>query len=91
MSQADNSVKHWRNFPNSNPKPDLLHINACTKFGKNPLTPWLLLKLLSGNKNMGVSRADIFVKIWRNLPISIPIQVSTISMHISSLVKIHWC
>ena len=65
MSWADNSVKHWRNLPISNPKPDLLHINACTKFGKYPLTPWILVKLSPGNKNMGMSRADIFVKIWR--------------------------
>ena len=33
---------------------------------------WHLLKLLSGNENMGVSRADNSVKIWRNLPISNP-------------------
>ena len=32
-SRADNSVKHWLNLPISNPKPDLLNINACTKFG----------------------------------------------------------
>ena len=31
-----------------------------------------LLKLSSRNKNMGVSRADNSVKIWRNLPISNP-------------------
>ena len=31
--RADNSVKHLLNLPISNPKPDLLHINACTKFG----------------------------------------------------------
>ena len=28
--------------------------------------------LLSGNENMGMSRADNSVKIWRNLPISNP-------------------
>ena len=37
MSQADNSVKIWRNLPISNPKPDLYNINAHTKFGENPL------------------------------------------------------
>ena len=37
VSQADNSVKNWRNFPISNPKPDLHNINAHTKFGENPL------------------------------------------------------
>ena len=33
---------------------------------------WCLLKLSSGNKNMGMSRADNSIKIWRNLPISDP-------------------
>ena len=37
MTQADNSVKNWRNLPISNPKPDLYIINAYTKFGENPL------------------------------------------------------
>ena len=32
--------------------------------------PCYLLKLSSGNENMGVSRADNSVKIRRNLPIS---------------------
>ena len=34
--------------------------------------PCYLLKLSSGNENMGVSRADNSVKIRRNLPISNP-------------------
>ena len=34
--------------------------------------PWHLLKLSSGIENMGVSRADNSVKIWRNLAISNP-------------------
>ena len=33
---------------------------------------WCLLKLSSGNENMGVSQADNSVKIWQNLPISNP-------------------
>ena len=53
--------------------------------------PWHLLKLSSGNKNMGMSQADNSIKIWQNLPISNPKPISTISMHIPSLVKIHWC
>ena len=135
MSRADNSIKIWRNLTISNPKPDLLNVNAYSKFDENPL---LFTKLSSENKNMGVSRADNSVKIWRNLPISnrkpdllnvnayskfgenpllftqvivqkrkygspgqitpskideicplaIPNQISTISMHILSLVKI---
>ena len=39
---------------------------------------------------MGVSRADNSVKNWRNWPLAIPNQISTIAMHIPSLVKIHW-
>ena len=34
--------------------------------------PWYLLKLSSGNENMGVSRTDNSVKIGRNLSISNP-------------------
>ena len=37
MSQADTSVKIWQNLPISNPKPDLLNVNAYSKFGENPL------------------------------------------------------
>ena len=44
----------------------LMHIASLVKI------PCYLLQLLSGNENMGVSRADNSVKIWRNLPISNP-------------------
>ena len=37
VSRADNSVKIWQNLPISNPKPDLLNVNAYSKFGENPL------------------------------------------------------
>ena len=37
VSGADNSVKIWRNLPISNPKPDLLNVNAYSKFDENPL------------------------------------------------------
>ena len=37
VSQADNSVKIWWNLPISNPKPDLLNVNAYSKFDENPL------------------------------------------------------
>ena len=69
VSRADNSVKIWRNLPISNPQPDLLnviHIASLVKIA------CYLLKLSSGNENMGVSWADNSVKIWRNLPISNP-------------------
>ena len=53
-------------LPISDPKPNLLNINAFTKFK----FPWHLHKLSSGSENMGVSRAHNYVRIWRNLPIS---------------------
>ena len=37
MSWAGNSVRIWRNLRISNPKPDLLNVNAYSKFGENPL------------------------------------------------------
>ena len=52
---------------------------------------WCLLKLSSGNENMGVSRADNSVKFDEICPLAIPHQIPTISMHIPFLVKIHWC
>ena len=43
-----------------------MHIASLVKI------PCYLLKLLSGNENMGVSRADNSIKIRLNLPISNP-------------------
>ena len=37
VSRADNAVNILRNLPISNPKPDLLNVNAYSKFGENPL------------------------------------------------------
>ena len=37
MSWADNAVNILRTLPTSNPKPDLLNVNAYSKFGENPL------------------------------------------------------
>ena len=37
VSGADNSVNILRNLPISNPKPDLLNVNAYSKFDENPL------------------------------------------------------
>ena len=37
VSRADNFIKIWQNLPISNPKPDLLNVNAYSKFGENPL------------------------------------------------------
>ena len=59
-----------------------MHIASLVKI------PCYLLRLSSRNKNMGVSRTDNSVNIWRICPLAIPNQISTISMH--SPVKIHW-
>ena len=93
VSRAEKSVKIWRNLPFSNPKPDLLNVNAYSKFGENPL---FFTQVIVWKENMGVSRAGNSVKYWRNLPISNPKkgkwkQIFTKSMHIPSVVKIHWC
>ena len=37
VSRADNSVNILRNLPVSNPKPDLLNVNAYSKFDENRL------------------------------------------------------
>ena len=37
VSRADNSVNILRNLPISNPKPDLLNVNAYNKFDENPI------------------------------------------------------
>ena len=46
VSRADNSVNILQNFPISNPKPDLLNVNAYSKFDENPLlfTQLIILK-----------------------------------------------
>ena len=36
VSRADNSVNILRNLPLSNPRPDLLNVNAYSKFDENP-------------------------------------------------------
>ena len=37
VSLADNCANILRNLPISNPKPDLLNVNAYSKFDENPL------------------------------------------------------
>ena len=81
------TVKHWQNLPISYPKPVLLNINTSTKFVKS----LDIYMLLSRNKNMGVSRADNSVEFYEICTLAIPNQSSTISIHIPSFVKIHWC
>ena len=88
ISQADNSVKNWRNLPISNPKPDVHNINAHTKFGENPL---MFTCYHLGTKIWACFGQITVSKIDEIRPLAIPNQISTISMHIPSLVKIHWC
>ena len=88
VSRADNSVKIWRNLPISNPKPDLLNVNAYSKFGENPL---LFTQVIVQKQKYGRVSGRNLSKIDEIHPLAIPIQISTISMHIPSLMKIHWC
>ena len=85
VSRADNSFKNWRNLPISNPKPDLHNINAHTKFGESPL---MFTQVIIQNRKYGQITPS---KIDEICPLAIPNQIFTISMHIPSLVKIHWC
>ena len=84
MSRADNSVKIWWNLP----KPDLHNINAHTKFGENPLT---FTQVIIRKWKYGRVVQIIPQKFDDICPLAIPNQISTMSMHIPSLVKIHWC
>ena len=89
VSQADNFIKIWRNLPFSNPKPDLFNVNAYSKFGENLL---LFTQVKSPETKIWVCLGHITPsKIDEICPLAIPNQISTISMHIPSLVKTHWC
>ena len=88
VSRADNSVKIWRNLSISNPKPDLLNVNAYSKFGENPL---LLSSYCPETKIWACFGQITPSNINEICPLAIPNQISTISMYIPSLVKIHWC
>ena len=58
-----------------------MHIASLVKI------PCYLLKLSSGNDNIGVSQADNSIKIWQNLPNSNSIP-DLLNVNIASLVKI---
>ena len=84
-----NSVKIRRNLPISNPKPDLLNVNAYSKFGENPL---LFTRSYSPEMKIWACLGQITPsKIEEICPLAIPNQISTTSLHVPSLVKIHWC
>ena len=85
MLQADNSVKNWWNLPISNLKPDLHDINAYNQVW------WKSIDIYSNiRENWCVSWQITLSKIDKVCPLAIPNQIPTISMHIPSLVKIHW-
>ena len=87
LCRGQEIVKNRWNLSISNPKPDLHNINAHIRFGENPFR--FTQELLSWNEK-DESRADNSVKNWKNCPLAIPNKISIISMHISSLLKIHW-
>ena len=70
----------------SNPKPDLHNVKAHTMVGENPL----MFTRYQPETKIWACLRQIF-KIWWNLPLTIPNQISTISMHIPSLMEVHWC
>ena len=49
-SRADNSVNILQNLPISNPKSDLLNVNAYSKFDENPL---LFTQVLARKRKYG--------------------------------------
>ena len=85
VSRADNSVKIWRNLPISNPKPDLLNVNAYSKFDENPL----LFTQDHPETEIWVCLGQIApLKFDEICPLAIPNKISLMSMYIASLVKI---
>ena len=80
-------VSGRHNLPISNPKPDLHNINAHTKFGENPL---MFTQVIIRTWKLGVSQENNSLKFDEICPLALPNQISTILMHIPSLVKIHW-
>ena len=67
VSRADNSVKIWRTLPISNPKPDVLNVNAYSKFGENPL---LFTQVIVQKRKYGRVSGRKLRQNWQNLPIS---------------------
>ena len=57
VSGADNSVTIWRNLYISNLKPDLLNVNAYSKFDENPL---LFTKVIVRKRKYG--------RLWQITP-----------------------
>ena len=86
--QAAISVKNWQNLPISNTKEDHDNINAETKFCENQL---IFTQIIIRKKKIWVCCGQItLLRIDKICPLAIPNHISTISMHILSLVKIHW-
>ena len=84
---ADNSVKNRWNPAISNPKADVHNINAHTKFGENPL---IFTKVIPEMKILIYPGQITLSKIDKICLSAILKQISIISMHTPSLVKIYW-
>ena len=80
------TVKNWQNLLICNPKADLHNINANTKFRENPL---IFTSYCPEMKILMCRRQIILSKVDKICQSAIQNQISTISMHIPSLKKIH--
>ena len=85
VSRADDSVNILQNLPISNPKPDVLNVNAYSKFDENPL---LFTRYHPEMKIWACLGQITLYKFDEICPLVIPNQISLMSMHIASLVKI---
>ena len=61
VSPADNCANILQNLPISNPKPDLLNVNAYSKFDENPL---LFIQVIIRKRKYG---HDSVRKLHKNL------------------------
>ena len=90
MWWADNSVRNWGKLPINNPKPDLHNINGLCTYQ----VWWKSTDIYSCScpktKIWPCGRQITLSKIDEICPLAIPNQLAKISLHIPSLVKIHW-
>ena len=87
MLPADNSCKNWWNLPMRKSKADLHNMNVHIKFGENTLR-FIQVIVLKVKIWMYCGQITLS-KIDKICLIAIPNQISTISMCIPNLVKIH--
>ena len=74
-------------MPIKHSKPDLHNINAHAKFDENPLT---FTEVIIQKWKCGRAADRQLSKILEIYPLAIQNQISKISMHTPSFVKIHW-